>query len=122
MSGSQLVKQSPVGANVRGVNQESSEKDQDWVSQAIGTLEGFVDTIRSKTSEPLLKVVQAIVYGMMALGLLLTALLLFTIGSVRALDAYLPQGVWFAYFLTGLLLFVGGAALWRMRHKTQKPN
>ena len=73
------------------MNQEQQAADKDWVSQALDTLEGVIDAIRSKTSEPLLKVVQMVVFGMLAAGLAFTMLLLLTIGFVRMLDAYLPR-------------------------------
>jgi hypothetical protein len=49
----------------------------------------------------------------------ITMLLLLTIGFVRLLDAYLPQGVWLAYFLVGSVLMLFGLWLWRKRHKPQ---
>ena len=105
-------------ANLTGVNQEHPA-DKDWVSQALDTLERVIDTIRSKTSEPLLKVVQTIVFGMLAAGLAITMLLLITIGGVRMLDAYLPQGVWLAYFVMGSVLILIGLVAWRKRHRPQ---
>ncbi len=105
-------------ANLTGVNQEQPA-DKDWVTQALDTLEGVIDAIRSKTSEPLLKVVQMVVFGMLAAGLAITTLLLLTIGGVRMLDAYLPQGVWLAYFIMGSVLMLVGLAAWRKRHKPQ---
>lgn len=101
------------------MNQEPSASEQDWVSQAIGTLENVVDAIRSKTSEPLLKIVQMVVFGMLAAGVGLMALLLLTIGGIRALDAYLPQGVWLAYFVMASVLFLAGLVVWRKRHRPQ---
>ena len=101
------------------MNQDSTGSEQDWVSQAINTLESGVDAIRSKTSEPLAKIVQAVVFGMLALGVGILALLLLTIGAVRALDAYLPQGVWMAYLVIGAVFTLVGFALWRLRHNPQ---
>jgi vacuolar-type H+-ATPase subunit I/STV1 len=101
------------------VNQESSGPDQDWVSQAIGTLESAVDAIRSKTTAPLLKLVQAVVFGFMGLGIGVMALFLLTIFFVRFADAYLPYGVWLAYLLIGACFTSAGLFLWSKRHNPQ---
>jgi len=101
------------------VNQEQPEADQDWVSQAVNTLEKVIDAIRSKTSEPLLKVVQAIVFGLLAIGLAFTMLLLLTVGGVRLIDSYLPQGVWLAHLLVGSVFTLVGLIAWSKRHKPQ---
>ena len=106
-------------ANLTDVNQEEPAAEKDWVSQALDSLEGIIDAIRSRTSEPLLKIVQTIVFGMLAAGLAVTMLLLFTVGGVRLVDAYLPQGVWLAYFIVGSVLMLAGLWAWRKRHKPQ---
>lgn len=93
---------------------EQSGQD-DWAKQLVDTLDGVVESIRSKTSDPLVKVAKAVVFGVMAAGLGLMALLLLTIGAVRLLDAYLPTGVWSAYLVIGLLFSVIGVVLWRKR-------
>ena len=93
----------------------TSASSSDWATQVVDTLEGLVGTIKSKTSEPALNVVRTIVYALMGLGLAFAALLLMTIGAVRLLDAYLPQGVWLAYLLIGGIFLVFGLLAWSKR-------
>ncbi len=97
------------------MNREPTSNDQDWVAGAVDTLESVVDAIRSKTTEPALRIAQTIVFGLLATGVAIMMLLLLTIGSVRALDAYLPQGVWLAYLVVGGVFTFIGLILWRKR-------
>ena len=95
--------------------EETRDSGSDWAAQVVDTLEGVVGAIKAKTTDPALNLVRTIVYGLMAIGLAIATLLLLTIGSVRVLDAYLPQGVWLAYLILGGIFLVGGLFVWSKR-------
>jgi hypothetical protein len=97
------------------VAEETSEPGADWAVQVVDTLESVVHAIKSKTTDPALRLVRTVVYGVMGIGLAIATLLLLTIGSVRVLDAYLPQGVWLAYLIIGGIFLVAGLFVWSKR-------
>ena len=106
----------PGGAHYdSSVADDTSASTSDWATQVVDTLEGVVGAIKSKTTEPALNVVRTIVYALMGVGLGFAALLLMTIGAVRMLDAYLPQGVWLAYLLIGGIFLIVGLLAWSKR-------
>jgi hypothetical protein len=55
-----------------------------------------------------LKAVRAVIFGLMAAGLGLAALLLLVIFGVRFIDSYLPGDVWSAHLLVGGIFVVAG--------------
>ncbi len=93
----------------------------DWPAQAADTIVRVVGTVRDKTTGPALTVARGLVYGLLALVLGSTALVLLAIGSVRLIDAYLPDAVfgethtWAAHLLVGLAFTGAGGVLWSMR-------
>ena len=87
----------------------------DWPAQTADTIERFVETIRSKTSEPVERVVRAVVYGLLAAVLGVEALVLLAIAAVRFVNAYLPGDVWAAHLLVGALFTLLGLFLWSRR-------
>lgn len=93
----------------------SSQQEPDWASQLVDTFESFVDVVRSKTSEPATKIVKYAIFAVMASGLLFFTFILLTIGLVRMVDNYLPQGVWLSYFLLSGLFAATGLLFWRKR-------
>jgi hypothetical protein len=87
----------------------------DWPVRAADTVERVVDSVRSKTTGPAIVASRAIVYGLVGAVLGIIALVLLLAALVRALDAYLPRGVWLPYLIVGALLGVAGLWLWRKR-------
>ena len=95
--------------------EETTPSGADWAAQVVDTLENVVNAVKSKTTDPALNLVRTVVYALMGVGLALATLLLLTIGSVRVLDAYLPQGVWLAYLILGGIFLVAGLFVWSKR-------
>jgi hypothetical protein len=87
----------------------------DWPARAADTVERVVDSVRSKTTGPAIVVSRAIVYGFVGAVLATVALVLFLAALIRALDVYLPRGIWLPYLILGGLLGLSGALLWRKR-------
>lgn len=85
----------------------------DWTVQAADTVERVVGTIRDKTAMPLITVARAVVFGLVAGVMGVSALVLVAIGLVRALDAYVPQEVWSAHLIVGGIFTLAGGLLLR---------
>ena len=88
---------------------------EDWPATTADTIERFVGTVRSKTTEPVERIVRAVVYGLLAAVLGIVALVLLAIAAVRFVDAYLPGEVWAAHLLIGALFTIAGLFLWSRR-------
>lgn len=90
--------------------------EKDWPAQAADAIVANVGKVRDRTTGPALKVAGYVVFGAFAVLLGTVALVLFLIGSFRALDAYLPDAVfgeehtWAAHTILGALLVLGGLA------------
>jgi len=88
----------------------------DWPQRATETLVSRVDEVRVKTSGPAISVARMVVYGVVALPLLVMALILLVIGLVRGLDVLLDRA-WLTYVILGGVFTVGGLVLWSKRPK-----
>jgi hypothetical protein len=97
-----------------------ADGEADWTVQVADTVERVVGAIRDKTAAPLTTVARGLVYGLIALVMGVTALVLVAIGSVRALDAYLPADVWSAHLLVGGIFSLAGAFLLRKATTAQR--
>ena len=88
----------------------------DWATQAADALEHAVTAVREKTVVPAQKATRAVVFGLLAVFFVGTALTLLVIGGFRAL-VILTGEVWIAYLIVGGILVIAGALLWRLRLK-----
>ena len=89
----------------------------DWPQQATGRVVDLVDNVRTKTAGPAIRISRAIVYGLVALILLLLALPIFLIGITRLLNYAIPGDVYWVYFGIGAVFVLAGLALWSRRPK-----
>ena len=87
----------------------------DWPQQATAKVVDVVDNVRSKTAGPAIRISRAIVYGLVAMVLLLIALPLFLIGLTRLLDYAIPGDIWRVYFIVGGVFVILGLLLWSRR-------
>lgn len=87
----------------------------DWPQQATTRVVDLVDNVRSKTAGPAIRISRAIVYGIVALILLLLALPIFLIGITRLLDYAIPGNIYWVYFGIGAVLLGAGLLLWSRR-------
>lgn len=96
--------------------------EDDWPSQVAGRVEEVVGLVRDKTTRPAQTVARAIVFGMFAVVVSISALVLLVIASIRLLDSYLPSAVfgddhtWVAHLIVGLFFCMAGALLWWKRN------
>ena len=83
---------------------------EDWTVQAADTIERVVVGLRDKTAVPLTTIARALVYGLLAGVMGLTALVFVLIGTLRAVNVYVVQGeVWASYLLVGGIFTLAGA-------------
>jgi drug/metabolite transporter (DMT)-like permease len=87
----------------------------DWAVQTADTIERYVGTVRSKTTEPVERVARILVYGLVATILGIAALALLMILVIRVLDIAIPGEVWSAYFVAGGIFTIAGLLLWSKR-------
>ncbi len=92
---------------------EKPESESDWASQIVNGLEGFVGTVKSKTTEPVQKAAKILVFGFMAIGVLLLLFFLLTIMALRLFDWFLP--IWGAYAILGGMFSIAGLLVWSRR-------
>src|SRR3954462_5455239 len=111
------VESSRAGAQLRSV-----PTGDDWAVQAADTVERVVGSIAGKTAGPLTTVSRAVVFGLLVGFLGVTALVLFIVGAVRALDAYLPKGVWLASLVLGGIFSLLGLLLQRLSRRRKSPD
>jgi hypothetical protein len=110
-----------VATPLRHVRQVVSEPtpapEPDWAAQTADQIEKVVVSIRSKTADPLDRVVRLVVYGIVAAVLGTAALVLLSAGLVRALDVLIPGAVWSAHVTLGGIFTVAGLFLWTKRRQ-----
>jgi hypothetical protein len=87
----------------------------DWAVQTADTIERYVGTVRSKTTEPVERIARILVYGLVAAIVGIAALALLMILVIRVLDIAIPGAVWSAYFVAGGIFTLTGLLLWRKR-------
>jgi len=99
----------------------ASENDRDWVDEATDLIERVLDGVRDKAVVPLTTVARAIVYGLLAGIVGITALVIGAVLLVRLLDVYLdnipglPEGVWMAHLVAGAIFVIVGMFMWSKR-------
>ncbi len=94
----------------------------DWTTEAVDNIERVVATVRDKTVTPAQKVTRAIVFGLLTTFFVMTALALFSIGLFRAIDVYVPAGVWATYLIFGGIFVAAGTFCWARRTKQPPPE
>lgn len=95
--------------------------EDDWPAEVAGRVEEIVGLVRDKTTRPAQKIARAIVFGMFAAVVSVSALVLLVVASIRLLDSYLPSAVfgddhtWAAHMFAGLAFCAFGWVLWWKR-------
>lgn len=87
----------------------------DWTTEAVDRIDEVVATVRDKTVVPAHNVTRALVYGLLTAFFVGTALTFLCIAAFRALEAYLPGKVYWAYLVVGGIFVLGGGFLWTRR-------
>jgi hypothetical protein len=100
--------------NLSGGTRNSS----DWPSQAADTIVNVVETVRDRTTGPIMVVARALVFGVF-IGTIGTAVIVLAIiGVIRLLDEILPSSVWLPYLVLGLVFVLAGVLIFRRRNQS----
>jgi hypothetical protein len=91
--------------------------EPDWASQTADQIERVVVAIRSKTADPLERIVRIVVYGLVAGVLGIAAVVLLAVALVRAVDVAIPGEVWSAHLTVGGIFTIAGLFLWTRRRQ-----
>src|SRR3954467_11169351 len=89
----------------------------DWPARTADSIERVVTTVRDRTTRPLLIAGRAVVYGLLAAIVGVSAFVLFSIIVLRVL-VILTDRVWLSYMILGALFAVLGLVLLRLRRPT----
>lgn len=96
----------------------ATTSSDDWPVQATRSIVQVVDTVRDKTSGPVITAVAAVVYGLVAAVAGAIMVVLVTVASVRGLELLLWRKVWLAYLVVAVVLLAGGLVCWSRRAVT----
>lgn len=103
------------------MSDETAPVQNDWISGVVDAIVDNVDRVRTHGTENAIRLVRAVVYGLVALVFTAAALTLLTTVGVRLADAYLPIGsgvgdaTWAAHLFIGGLLAILGFGFWLNR-------
>ena len=98
--------------------------DPNWATDLTEQITTFIGNVRDKTTNNAIKVVRAVVFGLMGLFLGLVAIVLLLIIATRGLQALLDllferdKSVYLSYFVVGGILTLAGAFFMTKRHAT----
>jgi hypothetical protein len=108
----------PAGADVAQAPEAQHPGPQvaAWAGDLSGRVIDGVGWLKARTTVPVVKILRAIVYGLIVVVAAMTALVLAVLGVVRMWDVYLPvhpvgRRVWLGYVVLGAVLFLVGGAL-----------
>jgi hypothetical protein len=99
----------------------------DWPAQAADAVVRIVDDVKTKTTDNVVLLVRAIVYGLVIAVLGLAIIVMLSVALLRITDAYLPIGdgvgsaTWAAHGLLGSLVSILGLGAWMSRTGSNKP-
>lgn len=101
------------------MNSQHQPIGNDWPERAADTVERVVETIRTRTIDPLEHLARVIVYGIAAAILGISIATFVIIALVRFIDIWIPGSVWGAHLLTGGIFFLLGLFCWSRRFASE---
>ena len=95
---------------------ENKASDQAaWSDKAADAIVDSVSKVRHKLTRPIKPFAKFFAYLPLFLAALGLVLALLIVGLFRAVDAYLPQATWLAYFIVGGGFCLIGFTIWLKR-------
>lgn len=88
--------------------------EPNWADQVTDLVVDVVDTVRDKTTGPVLKGARGVVFGTVAVIVLFAVAIVAVIGAGRAL-ALIPLAEWIVYASLGGVLCLLGFGVWSKR-------
>lgn len=98
----------PTDPSTRGTS------DADWPRQATEQVVKVVDTVREKTTGPVLTAARGLVFGLLAAFAAFLFVVVLLIALVRGITE-LTDRVWLTYVILGVPFTLGGLLMWRKR-------
>lgn len=96
--------------------------DPNWADEMTETVVRTVETVREKTTVPVIYAARGLVFGILAAFLGIFALVLVIIGLLRGMQALLDlwvsneRAVYLSYLIVGAAISLVGAVLFRKRN------
>lgn len=101
-----------------GAAVEAPGTSRDFAAEAAARVEGLVEVLRDRSVRPVTRIVQFMIFGFVAVFLLLTMLVLVSVALVRVLDVYVFGGrVWASDALVGGIFALAGLFLIARRQR-----
>ena len=107
---------------------DTSTVQSDWISGATDSIITYVDKARTLGTDNAVRVLRALVFGLVAIVFGIAAVIFTVVLAVRMADAYLPIGAgvgdatWAAHLFIGVLFSVLGFGFWASRKTTSMRN
>lgn len=90
----------------------------DLPAKAAAQVEAVVEVLRDKSVRPVYTVVQAVIFGLIGLFMLIVIVVLVSVGILRLLDTYVfPGRVWASYTVLAGIFVIAGLFLLSLRKK-----
>ncbi len=102
------------GSNKDGFATRNSRQG-DWASSLVDRFVNVVEQVRNATTQPVITLARALIFGVIMACCLLAALVLTGIGLFRLLDLALPGDSWSAHLVLGAVCCALGTLLWSRR-------
>jgi hypothetical protein len=87
----------------------------DWTTEATDAVERVVATVRDKTVVPAKSISRVVVYGLLAVLVVIPAVIMVIIGLFRGLVLIYQGEVWAAWLTLGGICVIAGAFCWVKR-------
>jgi hypothetical protein len=106
----------------------SNGESPDWSDEKAGQLVDLIDTVKGRTTDNMVMIARALVYGLVISVLVIASVIILVIVLIRMADAYLPIGsgvgdaVWAAHAFIGGLTSVLGLGAWLSRRGEGSPK
>ncbi len=88
----------------------------DWTTDAANAIDNAVGLVRERTVEPAQAVARTVIYGLLAVLVLLPALTMMTIASFRLLTIAARGHVWVPWCVLGGIFVAVGCWCWSRRN------
>jgi len=93
--------------------------EDDWPKQATEQVVRLVDTVRDKTTGPVLSAAKGAVFGVVAGAAGTMMVVLLVIMAIRVLTMIFDGRVWITYLLLGVLFTLTGGLAWSRRNPVE---
>ena len=94
---------------------KESKQDLGFNIKATNTFVNLIDSVRNKTTGPILGLARACVYGVILTVSATITVIFLLIGLIRLVNIALPGSVWSAYLALGVVFYIVGVLLWSRR-------